>query len=94
MMQMFIMLQVAKGTELVNEIFLIVAATIYYHEDNYEAALKYVNNIQLLMKYNRFQTDPESLTSPHLHQWATETAGLLLTYLLFRKHIVCPRDLK
>ena len=34
------MFQVAKGTELPNEIFLIVAATIYYHEDNYEAALK------------------------------------------------------
>lgn len=32
--------QVAKGTELSNEIFLIVAATIYYHEENYEAALK------------------------------------------------------
>lgn len=37
-----VMLQVAKGSELSNEIFLIVAATIYYHEDNYEAALKYV----------------------------------------------------
>lgn len=32
--------QVAKGTELSNEVFLIVAATIYYHEENYEAALK------------------------------------------------------
>lgn len=35
-------LQVSKGTELVNDVFLLVAATIYYHEENYEAALKYV----------------------------------------------------
>ncbi|XP_028026559.1 coatomer subunit epsilon [Bombyx mandarina] len=40
--------RVAKGTELSNEIFLIVAATIYYHEDNYEAALKILHNAESL----------------------------------------------
>ncbi|KAM3960451.1 LOW QUALITY PROTEIN: coatomer subunit epsilon-like [Aphomia sociella] len=40
--------RVAKGTELSNEIFLIVAATIYYHEDNYEAALKILHGSESL----------------------------------------------
>ncbi|KAG6457651.1 hypothetical protein O3G_MSEX010412 [Manduca sexta] len=40
--------RVAKGIELTNEIFLIVAATIYYHEDNYEAALKILHNAETL----------------------------------------------
>lgn len=40
--------RVAKGIELSNEIFLIVAATIYYHEDNYEAALKILHNADSL----------------------------------------------
>ncbi|XP_038222048.1 coatomer subunit epsilon [Zerene cesonia] len=40
--------RVAKGTELANDIFLIVAATIYYHEDNYEAALKILHGAESL----------------------------------------------
>ncbi|VVC92041.1 unnamed protein product [Leptidea sinapis] len=40
--------RVAKGTELSNEIFLIVAATIYYHEGNYEAALKILHGAEQL----------------------------------------------
>ncbi|XP_052752276.1 coatomer subunit epsilon [Galleria mellonella] len=40
--------RVAKGTELTNEIFLLVAATIYYHEDNYEAALKILHGTESL----------------------------------------------
>ncbi|XP_013170035.1 PREDICTED: coatomer subunit epsilon [Papilio xuthus] len=40
--------RVAKGTELINDIFLLVAATIYYHEDNYEAALKILHGSESL----------------------------------------------
>ncbi|XP_026325915.1 coatomer subunit epsilon [Hyposmocoma kahamanoa] len=40
--------RVAKGTELSNEIFIIVAATIYYHEENYEAALKILHGTESL----------------------------------------------
>ncbi|CAH0718126.1 unnamed protein product, partial [Brenthis ino] len=40
--------RVAKGVELANEIFLIVAATIYYHEENYEAALKILHGAETL----------------------------------------------
>ncbi|XP_063829836.1 coatomer subunit epsilon [Ostrinia nubilalis] len=40
--------RVAKGTELANEIFLLVAATIYYHEENYEAALKILHGAESL----------------------------------------------
>ncbi|CAH4021058.1 coatomer subunit epsilon [Pieris brassicae] len=40
--------RVAKGTELSNDIFIIVAATIYYHEDNYEAALKILHGAESL----------------------------------------------
>ncbi|CAG9791067.1 unnamed protein product [Diatraea saccharalis] len=40
--------RVAKGTELNNEVFLIVAATIYYHEENYEAALKILHGAESL----------------------------------------------
>ncbi|KAI5643875.1 coatomer epsilon subunit domain-containing protein [Phthorimaea operculella] len=40
--------RVAKGTELSNEVFLIVAATIYYHEENYEAALKILHGAESL----------------------------------------------
>ncbi|KAL4717388.1 hypothetical protein ACJJTC_017275 [Scirpophaga incertulas] len=40
--------RVAKGVELTNEVFLIVAATIYYHEDNYEAALKILHGAESL----------------------------------------------
>ncbi|XP_041980647.1 coatomer subunit epsilon [Aricia agestis] len=40
--------RVNKGTELSNEIFLIVAASIYYHEDNYEAALKILHGAESL----------------------------------------------
>ncbi|RVE44749.1 hypothetical protein evm_010601 [Chilo suppressalis] len=40
--------RVAKGTELSNEVFLIVAASIYYHEDNYEAALKILHGSESL----------------------------------------------
>ncbi|XP_059062228.1 coatomer subunit epsilon [Achroia grisella] len=40
--------RVAKGIEVTNEIFLIVAATIYYHEDNYEAALKILHGTESL----------------------------------------------
>ncbi|XP_072938191.1 coatomer subunit epsilon [Epargyreus clarus] len=38
--------RVAKGTELSNTVFLIVASTIYYHEENYEAALKILHGVQ------------------------------------------------
>ncbi|KAJ0174967.1 hypothetical protein K1T71_009108 [Dendrolimus kikuchii] len=41
--------RVAKqGPECSNEIFLLVAATIYYHEENYEAALKILHNAESL----------------------------------------------
>ncbi|XP_061719688.1 coatomer subunit epsilon [Cydia pomonella] len=40
--------RVQKGTELVNEVFLIVAATIYYHEENYEAALKILHGAEAI----------------------------------------------
>ncbi|CAG4955680.1 unnamed protein product [Parnassius apollo] len=40
--------RVAKGTELTNDIFLLVAATVYYHEDNYEAALKILHGAESL----------------------------------------------
>ncbi|CAK1580822.1 unnamed protein product [Parnassius mnemosyne] len=40
--------RVAKGTELTNDIFLLVAASIYYHEDNYEAALKILHGAESL----------------------------------------------
>ncbi|CAK1542020.1 unnamed protein product [Leptosia nina] len=40
--------RVAKGTELANDVFIIVAATIYYHEDNYEAALKILHGADSL----------------------------------------------
>ncbi|XP_049871705.1 coatomer subunit epsilon [Pectinophora gossypiella] len=40
--------RVAKGTELANEVFLTVAATIYYHEENYEAALKILHGAESL----------------------------------------------
>ncbi|CAG9565899.1 unnamed protein product [Danaus chrysippus] len=40
--------RVQKGVELTNEVFLIVAATIYYHEDNYEAALKILHEAESL----------------------------------------------
>ncbi|XP_053611857.1 coatomer subunit epsilon [Plodia interpunctella] len=40
--------RVAKGVELSNEVFLVVAATIYYHEDNYEAALKILHGTESL----------------------------------------------
>ncbi|XP_045450088.1 coatomer subunit epsilon [Melitaea cinxia] len=40
--------RVAKGTELTNEIFVTVAATIYYNEENYEAALKILHGAESL----------------------------------------------
>ncbi|CAH2049097.1 unnamed protein product, partial [Iphiclides podalirius] len=40
--------RVAKGTELTNDIFILVAATIYYHEENYEAALKILHGAESL----------------------------------------------
>ncbi|CAH2229640.1 jg4870 [Pararge aegeria aegeria] len=40
--------RVAKGIELANEVFLIVAATVYYHEENYEAALKILHGAEAL----------------------------------------------
>ncbi|XP_037972017.2 coatomer subunit epsilon [Plutella xylostella] len=40
--------RVAKGLELQNDIFLLVAATIYYHEENYEAALKILHGTESL----------------------------------------------
>ncbi|GBP21761.1 Coatomer subunit epsilon [Eumeta japonica] len=40
--------RVAKGVELSNEIFVLVAATIYYHEENYEAALKILHGADSL----------------------------------------------
>ncbi|XP_073960260.1 coatomer subunit epsilon [Choristoneura fumiferana] len=65
--------RVQKGTELVNEVFLIVAATIYYHEENYEAALKILHGaeslelraftLQCLLAMNRPDLARKQLTS-------------------------------